>query len=69
MDLKTYLEDTTQVQLVELIHEAGGTITQGAISQWLNGRVPAERVLLLERATQGRLSRHDLRPDLYPRGY
>lgn len=28
-------------------------------------RIPAERVLELERLTQ--ISRHDLRPDLYPR--
>jgi len=38
-------------------------ITHGAISQWR--RVPAERVLDVERVTG--ISRHDLRPDLYPR--
>lgn len=38
-------------------------VSPGAISQW--ERVPAERVLDVERLTK--VSRHDLRPDLYPR--
>lgn len=40
--------------------------TQGHISQWLRREhIPAECVLPIERATG--VSRHDLRPDLYPR--
>lgn len=40
--------------------------TQGHISKWIErGRVPAECVLSIEAATG--VSRHDLRPDLYPR--
>lgn len=40
--------------------------TQGHISQWLRrGSVPAEMVLPIELASG--VSRHDLRPDLYPR--
>lgn len=39
-----------------------GTITPQAISQWK--KVPAERVLDVERATG--VSRHELRPDIYP---
>jgi DNA-binding transcriptional regulator YdaS (Cro superfamily) len=44
-----------------------GLKSQGSISNWLlrDKRVPAERVLEVERATG--VSRHDLRPDLYPR--
>lgn len=38
-------------------------ITRGAVAMW--HRVPAERVLEVERITG--FSRHDLRPDLYPR--
>ena len=38
-------------------------ISAPAISQW--ERVPSERVLDVEAATG--VSRHDLRPDLYPR--
>lgn len=37
-------------------------ITIGAVSQW--DRVPAERVLDVERVTG--ISRHELRPDIYP---
>jgi DNA-binding transcriptional regulator YdaS (Cro superfamily) len=37
-------------------------ITPAAIWQW--SRVPAERVLEIERHTG--VSRHDIRPDLYP---
>lgn len=39
-----------------------GPISPQAISQWR--QVPAERVLEVERATG--VSRHELRPDLYP---
>lgn len=38
--------------------------TSQAVYQW-NDRVPAECVLSVEAATG--ISRHDLRPDLYPR--
>jgi DNA-binding transcriptional regulator YdaS (Cro superfamily) len=38
-------------------------IKHTAFYRW--GRVPAERVLQIEKATG--VSRHDLRPDLYPR--
>jgi DNA-binding transcriptional regulator YdaS (Cro superfamily) len=41
------------------------SVTPGAIWQWAEERVPAERVLQVEKATG--VSRHDLRPDLYPR--
>lgn len=39
------------------------------VSQWRTGkrRVPAERVLAIERATRGKITRHELRPDIYPR--
>lgn len=37
-------------------------IHPGAISQWT--KVPAERVLAVEESTG--ISRHDLRPDIYP---
>lgn len=36
---------------------------------WLerDEKVPAEQVLPIEAATGGQVSRHELRPDLYPR--
>jgi DNA-binding transcriptional regulator YdaS (Cro superfamily) len=53
-----------QVKLSEAISGA----SPQAISQWRKrGRVPAERVLEIETATGGKVSRHDLRPDIYPR--
>jgi len=58
--------------LENAITAAGGTaalarainVTPQAISQW--DRVPAERVIAVEEATEGKVSRSDLRPDLYP---
>lgn len=46
----------------------GEEITQQRIWNILNKaqRVPAELVIPLEKATNGIISRHDLRPDLYP---
>ena len=42
-------------------------VAQGRIWNWLNRdqRVPAEMVIPIEEATG--VSRHDLRPDIYPR--
>lgn len=41
--------------------------TQASVWRWLNvtRQLPAEHVLTIERET--RISRHDLRPDIYPR--
>lgn len=63
MNLKTYLEKSSQS---ELAHALG--VTQGTISHWLTGRVrvPAERVIPIEQATGGKVTRQELRPDLYP---
>ena len=35
------------------------------ITKW-KSRIPAERVLPIYRATGGRISPHEMRPDLYP---
>lgn len=43
-------------------------VTQPTVWGWINkgnARIPAEYVLMIERELG--LSRHDLRPDLYPR--
>lgn len=60
----------TEAALTKALEAAGGTvalarnlrITSQAVSQWK--RVPAERVLDVERATG--VPRCELRPDLYP---
>lgn len=63
MKLKKYLSETTQDDLAEALG-----VTQGAISQWLSkGRIPAERVLQIEQATNGAVTRYEMRPDLYPK--
>jgi len=41
-------------------------VSQGRVSQWLDGEtIPAERCVAIEKATQGRVTRQDLRPDLF----
>lgn len=60
--------------LERAIEQAGGQaalakllgVRQSHVSNWKNrnARVPAERVLQIERVTG--VSRHELRPDLYP---
>lgn len=38
-----------------------------AVQRWVRvGKVPAERVLQVERLVGGKVTRHELRPDLYP---
>lgn len=39
---------------------------QQNISYWLKASVPAEFALPIEKATNGAVTRHDLRPDLWP---
>lgn len=40
-------------------------VSKQAITKWRK-KIPAERVLKIEAATNGVVSRHELRPDLYP---
>ena len=40
-------------------------VRKQAVTKWRK-RVPAERVLGIEDATGGEVTRHELRPDLYP---
>lgn len=56
--LKAIKEVGSVTRLAELLD-----VRPQAISQW--SKVPAMRVLLVERITG--VSRHELRPDLYPR--
>jgi DNA-binding transcriptional regulator YdaS (Cro superfamily) len=50
----------TQASLARLAH-----VKPQAITKWLARGVPPARVLMLERLTG--VSRHELRPDIYPR--
>lgn len=47
----------------ELANQIG--VKKQAVTKWRR-RVPAERVLSIELATNGEVTRHELRPDLYP---
>lgn len=42
-------------------------VTPGAVSHWVTGkrRVSTKHVRDIERATNGRVTRHDLRPDVF----
>ena len=67
MDLKTYLKTHKQVELARVLG-----VTQGAVHQWANGltAVAIERCVPIERATDGAVTRRDLRPndwrDIWP---
>lgn len=41
-------------------------VTRQALYQWKSNKVPAERVLDLERLSKFAILRHDIRPDIYP---
>lgn len=57
--------------LKEAIEKAGSAsalarllgVTPQAVGQWK--RAPAERVLLIEQVMEGKVTRYDLRPDIY----
>lgn len=58
--------------VAEVVKAAGGAaalaryfgIKTQAICQW--SRIPAERVIPIERLLDGKITRHQMRPDLYP---
>ena len=64
MDIQAYLEKHKLSQ--EQFGRKVG-VTQGAVWQWINGRVQVDpkRAIKIERATRGQIKRHELRPDLY----
>jgi DNA-binding transcriptional regulator YdaS (Cro superfamily) len=51
-----------------LARACGKGCKQQHVWNWIHRdhKVPAEFVLAIERATGGRVSRHQLRPDIYP---
>lgn len=50
------------IKLVEVAGAAG--VDKSTVTRWLQHRIPAERVLDVERITG--VARHELRPDIYP---
>lgn len=41
-------------------------VDRAVIDSWRRRRVPANQVINVEKATGGKVGRHELRPDLYP---
>jgi len=64
MDLGTYLlkHDLTQAAFAERLG-----VTPGLVWQWLHGRTnfTPDRVVAIERATNGEVSRRDLWPEMH----
>jgi len=42
-------------------------VTSMAVTKWVYNGVPAERVLAIEKLCKGKVTRHQLRPDIYPK--
>ena len=61
LSLRALLE-SRGLRLVDLARGIG--VKKCSVSRWAKNKVPAERVLDVERLTG--ISRSDLRPDLYP---
>lgn len=61
--------------LKKAIHIAGGQtalakkcgITQQSLYLWLKNGIPPRRVLQIEKAVNEKITRYQLRPDLYPK--
>ncbi len=52
---------------VAMARAVGGTVKQQHVWKWLrSGRVPAEHVIGVSRATGWKVTPHQLRPDIYP---
>lgn len=69
MDIATYRREKglSQSAFADLLTASGSPATQGLVSQWEKGAtIPAERVVEIERATEGAVRRQSLRPDLWP---
>ena len=70
MELRTYLNAWPRGERRRVRQDIAQRlkVTESAVRHWANGvrRVPAERVLAVEHATGGQVTRYDLRPDIYP---
>jgi len=53
-----------QLKLANLVN-----VKQCTVSAWLlrNKKIPAQHVLAIEKALNYKITRHELRPDLYPK--
>ncbi|WP_126962491.1 transcriptional regulator [Xanthomonas arboricola] len=69
MDIATYRREfgLSQTAFATCLTLAGSPATQGLVSQWESGtvKVPAERCAVIEVVSRGRITRSDLRPDVF----
>lgn len=49
----------------ELARRIGSNVRTGHIYYWLRNGVPAEHCIDIENAAEGRVTRYDLRPDVF----
>lgn len=63
MDLKEFAKKHGQNKTAELIG-----VTQGLVSKWVNGKqpIPVIKAIHINRVTNGRVKKHELRPDVFP---
>lgn len=57
----------SQAQFAEAISDESREVKQAQVSHWFTGRkpVPARHCIPIEQATKGRVTRYDLRPDVF----
>lgn len=61
----TKLAETLRKRGIKLIDVAqDAAVNKSTVTRWMQKRIPAERVLDVERITG--VPRHELRPDIYP---
>lgn len=69
MNLSDYRSESglSQAAFAALLTGAGSKATQALISQWEAGtvRIPVERMEAIEQVTEGKVTRHDLRADIF----
>lgn len=63
MDLKTYFTQHTQQSLADRLK-----VRRQMVNAWATGaaRIGAQAAIRIEQATDGEITRGDLRPDLWP---
>lgn len=71
--MNTFLD--SESALIKLIEIVGGQsalakklkIKQPSVAKWKRrGRAPSSRIVELERLSNGAITRHEFRPDIYP---
>lgn len=70
MQLKRYINSFPRSQRMAVRQHLADQVGVGTacIGHWLAGirQIPAERAVQLEQATDGAITRYELRPDLFP---